>query len=142
MYCDATMHIERPEVESAPCFLTAAINVYRVYKVIFISVFVLTSNIQEQTNSPLHQKPLYNIMENHLVYRTLVDYYRREDEDCFNELGLHTNPMKAYLYTIAILHDTVLCLTCQQHVIYNSGQKAAPRTAMYLRRFERQTRVV
>ena len=76
------------------------------------------------------------------VYRTLVDYYRGEDEDWFNELGFHTNPMKAYLYTIAILHDTVLCLACQQHIIYNSGQRAAPRTAMYLRRFERQTRVV
>ena len=50
--------------------------------------------------------------------------------------------MKAYLYTIAILHDTVLCLTCQQGVIYHSGQKAAPRTAMYLRRIERQTRVI
>ena len=79
-------------------------------------------------------------MENHLVYRTLVDYYRGEDEDSFNELGFHTNPMKAYLYTITILHDTVICLACQQGVIYNCGQKSGPRTAMYLRRFERQTR--
>ena len=47
-------------------------------------------------------------MENHLVYRTLVDYYRGDDEDCFDELGFHTKPMKAYLYTIAILHDLSL----------------------------------
>ena len=79
-------------------------------------------------------------MENHLVCRTLVDYYRGEDEDSFNELGFHTNPLKAYLHTIAILHDTVLCLACQQGVVYNCGQKSGPRTAMYLQRFERQTR--
>ena len=82
-------------------------------------------------------------MENHLVYRTLVDYYRGEDEDWFNELGFHTNPMKAYLYTVAILHDTVLLLGAQQHTLCGGGgQRASTRTAMYLRRFERQTRIV
>ena len=90
-------------------------------------------------------------MENHLVYRTLVDYYRGEDEDWFNELGFHTNPMKAYLYAVAILHDTVLLLCTQQHRLWD-GQRVSTRsdsttdsdsrTAMYLRRFERQTRVV
>ena len=80
-------------------------------------------------------------MENHLVYRTLVDYYRGEDEDWFNELGFHTNPMKAYLYTVAILHDTVLLLGTQQHLLRN-GKGAASRTAMYLRRFDRQTRMI
>ena len=90
-------------------------------------------------------------MENHLVYRTLVDYYRWEDEDWFNELGFHTNPMKAYLYAVAILHDTVLLLCSQQHALWE-GQRVSTssdstsdshsRTAMYLRRFERQTRVV
>ena len=81
-------------------------------------------------------------MENHLVYRTLVDYYRGDDEDCFNELGFHTKPMKAYLYTIAILHDTVLCFTCHQHVMPYCGETAATRTAMYLRRVEKQTRIL
>ena len=83
-------------------------------------------------------------MENHLVYRTLVDYYRGEDEDWFNELGFHTKPMKAYFYTVAILHDIVLCLGSQQHILNttSSGQRAASRTAMYLRRFDRQTRVM
>ena len=81
-------------------------------------------------------------MENHLVYRTLVDYYRGEDEDWFHELGFHTNPMKAYFYTVAILHDTVLSLGSQQHILNSSGQRAASRTAMYLRRFDRQTRVM
>ena len=80
-------------------------------------------------------------MENHLVYRTLVDYYRGEDEDWFNELGFHINPMKAYLYTVAILHDTVLLLGTQQHIL-RGGERASSRTAMYLRRFERQTRIV
>ena len=80
-------------------------------------------------------------MENHLVYRTLVDYYRGEDEDWFNELGFHINPMKAYLYTVAILHDTVLLLGTQQHIL-RGGKRASSRTAMYLRRFERQTRIV
>ena len=80
-------------------------------------------------------------MENHLVYRTLVDYYRGEDEDWFNELGFHTNPMKAYLYTVAILHDTVLLIGTQQHLL-RDGNDAAARTAMYLRRFHRQTRMI
>ena len=80
-------------------------------------------------------------MENHIVYRTLVDYYRGEDEDWFNELGFHINPMKAYLYTVAILHDTVLLLGTQQHLLRN-GNGAASRTAMYLRRFDRQTRML
>ena len=79
-------------------------------------------------------------MENHLVYRTLTNYYRGEDEDWFNELGFHTKPMKAYLYTVAILHDTVLLLGTQQHLLRN-GNGAASRTAMYLRRFDRQTRM-
>ena len=80
-------------------------------------------------------------MENHLVYRTLVDYYRGEDEDWFNELGSHTNPMKAYFYTVAILHDTVLLLGTQQQLLCGV-QRAASRTAMYLHRFDRQTRVM
>ena len=80
-------------------------------------------------------------MENHIVYRTLVDYYRGEDEDWFYEVGFHTNPMKAYLYTVAILHDTVLLLGTQQHLLRN-GNGAASRTAMYLRRFDRQTRML
>ena len=80
-------------------------------------------------------------MENHLVYRTLVNYYRGEDEDWFNELGFHTNPMKAYLYTVAILHDTVLLLGTQQHLL-RDGNDTASRTAMYLRRFHRQTRMI
>ena len=87
------------------------------------------------------------------MYRTLVDYYRGEDEDWFNELGFHTNPMKAYLYAVAILHDTVLLLCSQQHGLWE-GQRVSTRassdstsdsdsrTSMYLRRFERQTRVV
>ena len=62
-------------------------------------------------------------MENHLVYRTLVDYYRGEDEDWFNELGFHTNPMKAYLYTVAILHDTVLLLGTQQHLLRDGNEQ-------------------
>ena len=66
-------------------------------------------------------------MDNPIVYRTLVDYYRGEDEDWFNELGFHTNPMKAYLYTVAILHDTVLLLGTQQHLLRNG---AASRTAV------------
>ena len=81
-------------------------------------------------------------MENELVHRTLTDYYRGEDEDWFSELGFHGNPMKAYLYTVAILHDTVLLLGAQQHVLCGQGQMASPRTVMYLRRFERLTRVV
>ena len=80
-------------------------------------------------------------MENHIVYRTLVDYYRGEDEDWFYEVGFHTNPMKAYLYTVAILHDTVLLLGTQQHIL-RGGERESSRTAMYLRRFERQTRIV
>ena len=80
-------------------------------------------------------------MDNHIVYRTLVDYYRGEDEDWFNELGFHTNPMKAYLYTVAILHNTVLLLGTQQHLLRN-GNGAASRTAMYLRHFDRQTRMM
>ena len=79
-------------------------------------------------------------MENHVVYRTLMDYYREEDEDSFYELGFHSNPMKAYLYTITILHDTVICLACQEGIIYNSGIESGPRTAMYLRRVERETK--
>ena len=81
-------------------------------------------------------------MENKLVHHTSTDYYRGEDEDWFNELGFHSNPMKAYLYTVAILHDTVLLLGAQQHVLCGQGHRASPRTAMYLRHFERQTRVV
>ena len=80
-------------------------------------------------------------MENDLVYCTLIDYYRGEDEDWFNELGFHTNPMKAYLYTVAILHDTVLLIGTQQHLL-RDGNDAAARTAMYLRRFHRQTRMM
>ena len=80
-------------------------------------------------------------MENNLVYRTLIDYYRGEDEDWFNELGFHTNPMKAYLYTVAILHDTVLLIGSQQHLL-RDGNDAPARTAMYLRRFHRQTRMM
>ena len=94
-------------------------------------------------------------MDNQLVYRTLVDYYRGEDEDWFIELGFHTNPMKAYLYTVAILHDTVLLLGAQQHRLWDGNRVATTdsttdcdstsdsdsRTAMYLRRFERQTRI-
>ena len=80
-------------------------------------------------------------MENHLVYRTLVDYYRGEDEDWFNELGFHTNPMKAYLYTVAILHDTVLLIGTQQHLL-RDGNETAAHTAMYLQRFNRQTRMI
>ena len=79
-------------------------------------------------------------MDNPIVYRTILDYYRGEDEDWFNELGFHINPMKAYLYTVAILHDTVLLLGTQQHLLRN-GNGAASRTAMYLRRFDRQTRM-
>ena len=79
-------------------------------------------------------------MENHVVYRTLMDYYREEDEDSFYELGFHSNPMKAYLYTITILHDTVICLACQEGIIYNSGIESGPRTAMYLRRVKRETK--
>ena len=80
-------------------------------------------------------------MENHLVYRTLTDYYRGEDEDWFNELGFHTKPMKAYLYTVAILHDTVLLIGTQQHLL-RDGNETAARTAMYLQRFNRQTRMI
>ena len=94
-------------------------------------------------------------MDNQLVYRTLVDYYRGEDEDWFIELGFHANPMKAYLYTVAILHDTVLLLGAQQHKLWDgnrvpltdcstdtdSTSDSGSRTAMYLRRFERQTRI-
>ena len=58
-----------------------------------------------------------------------------------NELGFHTNPMKAYLYTVAILHDTVLLLGTQQHLL-RDGNGAASRTAMYLRRLDRQTRII
>ena len=84
------------------------------------------------------------------MYRTLVDYYRGEDEDWFNELGFHTNPMKAYLYAVAILHDTVQLLYSQQHALWegqsvstsDSTSDSYSRTSMYLRRFERQTRVV
>jgi len=79
-------------------------------------------------------------MENHVVYRTLMDYYREEDEDSFYELGFHSNPMKAYLYTITILHDTVICLACQEGIIYNAGIESGPRTAMYLRRIKRETK--
>ena len=79
-------------------------------------------------------------MENHVVYRTLMDYYREEDEDSFYELGFHSNPMKAYLYTITILHDTVICLACQEGIIYNAGIESGPRTAMYLRRVKRETK--
>ena len=71
-------------------------------------------------------------MDNPIVYRTILDYYRGEDEDWFNELGFHINPMKAYLYTVAILHDIVLLLGTQQHLLRN-GNGAASRTAMYLR---------
>ena len=80
-------------------------------------------------------------MDNPIVYRTILDYYRGEDEDWFNELGFHINPMKAYLYTVAILHDIVLLLGTQQHLLRN-GNGAASRTAMYLRRFDRQTRML
>ena len=89
-------------------------------------------------------------MDNQLVNRTLVDYYRGEDEDWFIELGFHANPMKAYLYTVAILHDTVLLLCAQQDRLWDgnrsttdcdSTSNSESRTAMYLRRFERQTRM-
>ena len=81
-------------------------------------------------------------MENHIVYRTLVDYYRGEDEDWFYETGFHTNPMKAYLYTVSILHDTILLLRSQHELLRRNGTGAASRTAMYLRRFSRQTRTL
>ena len=102
-----------------------------------------STNLQHTRIHKIHHstKNLYSIMENHLVYRTLVDYYRGEDEDWFNELGFHTNPMKAYLYTVAILHDTVLLLGTQQHLL-RGGNSAASRTAMYLQRFDRQTRII
>ena len=92
-------------------------------------------------------------MDNQLVNRTLVDYYRGEDEDWFIELGFHANPMKAYLYTVAILHDTVLTLGAQQHRLWDGNRSTTDssdcdstsnsdsRTAMYLRRFERETRM-
>ena len=48
---------------------------------------------------------------------------------------------RQYLYTVAILHDTVLLLGTQQHLLRN-GNGAASRTAMYLRRFDRQTRML
>ena len=60
-------------------------------------------------------------MENHIVYRTLVAYYRGEDEDWFYEVGFHTNPMKAYLYTVAILHDTILLLRSQHELLRNGN---------------------
>ena len=68
-------------------------------------------------------------MENHLVYCTLVDYYRGEDEDWFNELGFHINPMKAYLYTVAILHDTFLLIGSQMHSL-RDGNDTASRTCL------------
>ena len=74
-------------------------------------------------------------MDRPIIYRTLMEYYMGEDADFFEELGFRDNPLKYYLYTVTILHDTVLQISRYSH----RPQVTTQRTALYLRCFEHKT---